>query len=34
MAEGTGCIIGGLVFIVVTMCNSVFGSNTTRVTPK
>ena len=33
MAEGSGCIIGFFVFIVVIMFNSVFGSNNTHVRP-
>lgn len=34
MAEGSGCIIGFFVFMVVTMFNSIFGSNSTHVRPQ
>jgi len=34
MAEGTGCIIGFLVFVVVMMFNSIFRSSSTNVRPR
>lgn len=34
MAEGSGCIIGFCVFMVVAVFYSVFGRKNTRVNPK
>lgn len=33
MAEGTGCIIGFFVFVVVMMFNGIFRSSSTNVRP-
>jgi hypothetical protein len=34
MAEGSGCIIGFIGFMVVSLFYSVFGRKNTRVNPK